>query len=155
MNKQDITQMFIEAKELVSGIEEQYRGLALKVVFRWLLDQSLGPVQPASSPAAAAVPPSMALNEFLASTKPKPHKDLVLRIAQYYLKFKKEPVTRAEFKEAYSLARRSPPQNRSDIIAKCARKGYLMVYPSRKEGKEAWQITQTGEKYLEEHVAKA
>lgn len=150
MNKEDITQKFTKAKQLVSGIEERYQELALTVVFRWLLEQSAGVAKAAAPSAVPAIEPSMALNEFLASKKPTSHRDRVLLVAYYYLHSRNEPVTRAEFSDAYIIARTSRPQNLSDVIGKCVSKGYLTEYPTGKEGKRAWQITQTGEKYLQE-----
>lgn len=154
MNKEEITERFAKAKELVSGIEEPYQSLALEVVFRWLLEHVRGPAQPVGTAAKPAISPSMALNEFLASRKPMSHGDRVLLVAFYYLHSKNEPVARADISEAYTIARTSRPQNLSDIIGKCVSKGYLTEYPAGKEGKRAWQITQTGEKYLEEQGAK-
>lgn len=155
MNKEDVTQKFAEAKELVSEVEESYRSLALEVVFRWLLDQTAGPAQVVGSRVEPLISPSMALNEFLALRKPASHKDRVLLVAYYYLYYKNEPVTSAEIDEAYTLARMARPQNLSDIIGKCVAKGYLMEHPVEKEGKRALQITQTGERYLDEQVTKA
>ncbi len=155
MDKEDITQKFAKAKELVSEIEEPFQGLALEVVFRWLLDQALVPVQVVSPGVGPTINPSMALNEFLASRKPTSHKDRVLLVAYYYLHSKNESVTRAEVSEAYTLARMARPQNLSDVIGKCVAKGYLMEHSVEREGKRAWQITQTGEKYLAEQATKA
>lgn len=155
MNKEDIAEKFNMAKDLVSDIEEPYQGLALEVVFRWLLDQAAGIAKAVGAPAVPAIRPSMALNEFLASRRPESHKDRVLLVAYYYLYSKNEPVTRAEIDEAYTLARMSRPQNLSDVIGKCVSNGCLTEYPAGKESRRAWQITQTGEKYLQERVSKA
>ena len=155
MNKEDIMQKFTKAKELVSGIEESHQRLALEVVFRWLLDQSLGSAERAAAKVGPSISSSTALNEFLSSMRPTSHKDRVLLVAYYYLHSKNEPVTRAEIDGAYTLARMVRPQNLSDIIAKCVVKGYLMEHPLEKEGNRALQITQTGERYLQEKIAKA
>lgn len=155
MDKEEITEKFIKAKELVSGIEESHQHLALEVVFRWLLDQAAGPVQPIGPIAAPTISPSMALNEFLASKNPTSHKDRALLVAYYYLHSKNEPVTRSELDEAYTLARMRRPKNLSDSIAKCVSKGYLVDYQDRKEGNRAWQITRTGEKYIQEKLSGA
>lgn len=154
MNKEDITQKFTKAKELVSGIEESHQRLALEVVFRWLLDQSLGPVERVATKVGPSISRSTALNEFLSSRKPTSHKDRILLVAYYYLHSKNEPVTRAEIDGSYTLARMVRPRNLSDIIAKCVAKGYLMEHPVEKGGNRAWQITQTGERHLQEQVAK-
>lgn len=155
MNKKEITEKFITAKELVSEIEEPYQHLALEVVFRWLLGQVLGPVQAMGAMGAAIISPSMALNEFLASRNPITHKDRVLLVAYYYLHSKNEPVTTSEFDEAYTSARMPRPKNLADTIAKCVSKGYLVDYRDGKEGKRAWQVTQTGEKYIQEKLGGA
>ncbi len=155
MNKEEIAERFAKAKELVSGVEEPYQSLALEVVFRWLLEQVRGPAQPVGIAAELVISPSMALNEFLASRKPITHKDRVALVAYYYFHSKNEPVTTSEIDEAYTLARMPRPKNLSDTIAKCVSKGYLVDYRDGKGGKRAWQITQTGEKYLNEKVSKA
>lgn len=153
MNKEEITERFAKAKELVSGIEEPYQSFALEVVFRWLLDQVGGIPKAVGAEASTAIKPSMALNEFLASRKPITHKDRVLLVAYYYFHSKNEPVTTSEIDEAYTLARMLRPKNLSDTVAKCVSKGYLVDYQAGKEGKRAWQITQTGEEYLQGEVA--
>jgi hypothetical protein len=155
VDEEEITQKFNKAKDLVSGIEERYRELALTVVFRWLLEQSAGVTKAAAPSAVPAIEPSMALNEFLASRKPTSHGDRVLLVAYYYLHSKNEPVTRAEVSEAYTIVRTARPRNLSDIIGKCVSKGYLTEYPAGKDDKRAWQITQTGERYLQEEVPNA
>lgn len=155
MNKEEITEKFTRAKELVSEIEESYQHLALEVVFRWLLDQVPGPPQPIGPMAAPTISPSMTLNEFLASRNPTSHKARVLLVAYYYLHSKNEPVTRSEIDEAYTLARMRRPKNLSDVIGKCVGKGYLVDYQEGKEGNKAWQITQTGEKYVQEKLSGA
>lgn len=155
MDKEEITEKFIKAKELVSEIEEPYQHLALEVVFRWLLDQVLGPAQAMAAMGAPTISPSMALSEFLALRKPITHKDRVLLVAYYYLHSKNEPVTTSEFDEAYTSARMPRPKNLSDTIAKCVSKGYLVDYRDGKEGKRAWQVTQTGEKYIQEKLSGA
>ena len=128
MGKEEITEKFIKAKELVSGIEESHQHLALEVVFRWLLDQVPGPAQPISPVVAPTISHSTTLNEFLASRNPTSHKDRALLVAYYYLYSKNEPVTRSEIDGAYTSARMKRPKNISDVIAKCVSKGYLVDY---------------------------
>lgn len=155
MNKEEIAEKFAKAKELVSDIEEPQQSLALGIVFRWLLDQATGVPKASGGPAELTIEPSMALNEFMASKRPTSHGDRVLLVAYYYLHSKNEPVTRAEISEAYTIARTPRPQNLSDIIGKCVSKGYLTEYPDGKDGRRAWQITHTGESYLQEEVPNA
>lgn len=149
MNKEQVTEKFNRARKLVSGIDEPFQGPALEVVFRWLLDQELVGVHPAREAGEVPVRPTMQINEFLASKKLESHADKVLGIAYYYLHAKDEPVTRPEIEEAYATSRLARPQNLSDVIAKCVRKGYLVDSREQKQGKKAWQITPTGEKCVE------
>ncbi len=150
MNKEQVTEKFNRARELVSSIDEPFRGRALEVVFRWLLDLELVGVHAGREAGEPPVRLTMQINEFLASKKLKSHTDKVLAIAYYYLHAKSETVTRPEIEEAYATSRLPRPQNLSDVIAKCVRKGYLVDSREQKEGQKAWQITPTGEKYVEE-----
>ena len=150
MNKQQITEKFNSARELVSGIDESFRGLALEVVFRWLLDQEIVSLHPLSEVEGVPVRLTMQINEFLASKKLKSHTDKVLAIAYHYLYAKGEPVTGHEIEEAYATSRLARPQNLSDVVAKCVRRGYLVGSQEQKEGQKTWHITPTGEKYVEE-----
>lgn len=150
MNEQQITEKFNKARELVSGIDASFRGLALEVVFRWLLDQELVSVHPLREVEGVPVRLTKQINEFLASKKLKSHTDKVLAIAYHYLTAKGEPVTKLEIEEAYSTSRLARPQNLSDVVAKSIRRGYLVGSREQKEGQKAWHITTTGEKYIEE-----
>jgi len=150
MDKQQVTEKFNMARELVSGIDEPFRDLALEVIFRWLLDQELIGVHPLREAGGARVRPTMQINEFLASKKLKSHTDKVLAIAYHYLHAKGKPVTSPEIEEAYITSRLARPQNLSDVVAKCIRRGYLVGSREQKEGQKAWHITPTGEKYVEE-----
>jgi len=96
--------------------------------------------------------PQKPLSEFLALANLKSHIDWAVAIAYHSYHSEQTAVTRAEFLNAYVKARLSRPANISDVIAKCIKAGYLQE--TKKEDKKAWQITMTGEKYIEEKLSK-
>ena len=72
-------------------------------------------------------------------------------IAYYVFKETNEPITIAEIVDAYSRARLKKPQNLSDVIGSCVRRGFL-VDADRKDGAKAWVITGKGEEFVEESM---
>ncbi len=72
-------------------------------------------------------------------------------VGALYFNFHKGNIslTLQELGDAYSNARTKSPANFSDVLGACIRKGYVIEARDKKDGKKAWQITSTGEKYLE------
>ena len=58
-------------------------------------------------------------------------------------------MTSEDILEAYGRVRERRPTNLSDLIAKSIRKGHIVEAPEGKDGRRAWQITPTGERYVE------
>lgn len=54
---------------------------------------------------------------------------------------------------AYQAAKEPRPGNLSDTVGKNMTRGLFMAAP-KKEGKKAWMLTTTGEKYVEEELKK-
>lgn len=152
MTKEEITEKFRTAKELVSGIEESFRPLALQVVFRWLLDQKRHGERTRGEGKEPRIALTMQINEFLASKNVKSHTDRILATAYYYLRNSDQPITKSEIEEVYRRTRIPRPKNLSDLIAKLVRRGYFVDSPGGQKGQKAWQITPTGEKYVEEKL---
>ncbi len=101
---------------------------------------------------AVALPSQV--SEFLAQTNIRTHVDRVVAILYYYRRRGEESMTITEFEEAYSSIRVKPPRNFSDLLAQCIRKGYVVEAENKKDGKKAWQITDTiGERYVREELA--
>jgi hypothetical protein len=65
-----------------------------------------------------------------------------------------ESLTIAEIKAAYEKARIKSPAKVSDVLATCVRRGQVIEAPEPKDSKKAWQITPTGDKYVEGDLAK-
>ena len=94
------------------------------------------------------------INEFLARLSVESYPERVTAIAYYQLHNQQsQGVTLEDFRRAFSVARIPGPKNLSDVIAKCIRRGLLMDAESR-DGQRAWQITQTGERSIEERLGR-
>src|SRR5438105_714708 len=89
------------ARRLSEPEPEPFRSAA----FRTLLDYLINNRAPLSEPRAAAIPPGLDLNEFLASLHAETHPDRVLAIAFYQERYSHgPPVTNHELSEAYQRA---------------------------------------------------
>lgn len=147
MNKEDIAAKAARAKELVEDIEEPFRKIAFEVLFRKLLEErEATPVRGGLELTATSI------GEFLSSKNLDSMPDQVTAIAYYFFHTGQECVTRMEFLEAFGKARLHRPTNISDVIARCIQKGLLVDYPEKKDGQKAWQITPTGERYVQEQL---
>lgn len=150
MDKEEVTQKYRLAQELVGGIDKSFQDRALEIVFRRLLEEGEVPVAP--PPARIDISKTLPrhLSELLKSKSPKSHPERVLAIACFYLRTKNEPVTRAEILNEYTNVHLPRPKNMSDVIAQCVRKAWLVSHPDRKEGQNAWFVTPTGEAYFDQ-----
>ena len=50
---------------------------------------------------------------------------------------------------AFRSAREAPPKNLNDAVNKCVARGFLMEAREKKDAKKAWQLTSTGERFVE------
>ena len=153
MDKGEIQKKIKEAKELVGGeANDPLIQIAFREVFRMLLQQSSQPTVSQSSRPVPSVAQDMQLSEFLAQMKKKRETDRVDAILSYNLHNGEESSTREEILEAYSMAKLRRPTNLSDVIARCIRKGHVVESSQMKDGQKAWQITATGEAYVQEEL---
>jgi len=144
VNEQEIQRKLKKAKELSKDYEEPLRSN----LFIWILNNlSLeGEGETGVAPVKVAVV-RMPLTEFLASGNLRSHVDRVVAIAYHFYHKSQIALTRVEFLDAYAKARFSRPANMTDVIARCVKAGYLV--DTQKENQKAWQITGTGERYVE------
>jgi len=153
MKKEDIQSKIQQAKELVGGKpEDPFTQIAFREVFTLLLGESYAVAQEIKPPAAPKeLTPQ--LTEFLALLNVGSHVDRVVAIL-YHRHHTGDGLTTVEdFQDAYSNARVKAPQNFSDVLGKCIRKGYAVESKDKKDGKKAWQITPSGEKYVEDEIS--
>lgn len=138
------------AREIAGSYEEPYKTVVFTEILKRLLDMpSRAPVAATGSggpEVVAALPGS--LNEFLAAKAARSHPDRVACIAYYLYRRDGLSMTAKDIAEGYTAARVRRPQNVSDVVGTCVRKGWL-VDAERRDGAKAWTITPTGEQYVE------
>lgn len=156
MNRDKLVEYLDLAKEAAERQPEQYQIPAFKVILRHLLSetpmtaaQQHDTPRPASpTPIGASIAAGKQLNEFLAQLSPKSHPDRVCAISYFLFKEKGESTTVNDIVDAYSRARIRRPQNISDVLGSCVRKGRL-VDTEKKDSSKAWVITNAGEAHVE------
>jgi len=143
------------AREAVEAEPEPYRTAAFPIVLQHLLRErgsTAGAARADSEPAPRghSVALGMQLNEFLATKAPKSHPDRLTSIAYYYYHERgNQAISISDIVEAYARARIKKPQNISDVIGSCVRRGHL-IDTDKKDGAKAWLITKAGEVHVEE-----
>jgi len=55
----------------------------------------------------------------------------------------------ADLEAAFRSAREKLPRNMNDVVNKNVAHGYLMEMKEKKDSKKAWQLTSTGERFVE------
>jgi len=155
MDRAKIQSKIQEAKELVGGTpEDPFTQIAFREVLRILLQEHPVLLEEKSGLKTEAVLLPKQLSEFLAQKNIKSHVNRVVAILYYHYHSGQESTTILELQEAYSSIRVKAPHNFSDLLARCIRKGYVVGVLSEEDGKKAWQITPTGEKYVGEELGR-
>jgi hypothetical protein len=153
VDKEEIQNKIRLAKELVGGTPaDPLTQIAFREVFRMLLQESSSIAGEETKPRTKRGALPTQISEFLVGKNITTHIDRVVAILYYSYRKSNEPATIAELEEAYSNARVKQPRNFSDLLATCIRKGYVVEARDKKDGKKAWQITLTGEKFVEEEM---
>ena len=151
MNREEIKNRITEAIEITQDVEEPYKSIAFEVIFRKLIEETPATSEGRDLPGSAIVA-RMQASEFLASLNVRSQLDQFVAVAYYFLRSGQESVTRAEIMDTLSKARLPRPKNPSDVIGKCIRRAHLIEAAEQKDKQKAWQITPTGEKYVEEQL---
>lgn len=153
MDKEEVMRKIEEAKALVGGnTQDPLTQIAFGEVLRMLLQQYSQPGVGQTERKTALTAQGVQISEFLAQSKIGSETDRVATILYYHLHNGRDSSTRAEILEAYATARFRRPTNLSDVIARCIRKGHVIEAQEKKDSQKAWQITVTGEKYVEEQL---
>ena len=138
-----------QALDCVQNLDEPYRSLAFRVTLEKLLSEE-GTMQKAPERVAASpekgLPP---INEYFSALHPKAYTDAVVIIAYYLLHGeKRELFTIQDIADRLSRCRAEKPKNLSDVLAGCARNGWLAEGDYKQGGMKSWYLTATGEKYV-------
>jgi hypothetical protein len=113
----------------------------------------LSPQTTAPTAVDTKLPSSLA--EFIKSKgSPSEHTDIEVLCAYWLLK-KENMISYnvADIQNCYDEARIAKPANINGIMNRIQESGYIMAVKEKKDGKKAWVITGTGEKYVQEMKA--
>jgi len=155
MDKKEIQSKIQMAKELVGGDpEDRFAQIAFGEVFKLLIKEPLVVSEGEMKSKIKTVSLPSQVSEFLAQKNIISHTDRVVAVLYYYYHSGNTLMTIAEFENTYSSIRIKQPRNFSDVLAQCIRKGYVVEASNKKDDKKAWQITPTGEKFVEEELGR-
>lgn len=153
MEDEGIQEQIQRALDSVRELDAPYREIAFRIVLERLLweEGRSGKNAPgrmeAPSSEREALPP---INEFYSSLHLKAYTDAAVAIAYYLLHAEKISLfTIQEVADRLSKCRAERPRNLSDVLAGCARNGWLAEGNEKQGGMKSWYLTSTGEKYFE------
>lgn len=143
-----------DAIDIAKQVEDEWRIATFRVVLAQLLSGEVHIAGESGSAAAARAPstldPDVGIGEFLARVNPTSHPDTVRAVLYQALRTDTASLTANEILDGYRETRRKVPKNLSDVLAPCFKQGHIIEAPAKKDGKKAWQITPSGERYVEE-----
>lgn len=149
MENETIRTKIRQARECVQELEEPFQRIAFQVILEALIkEEGLKKSGKATSePTMKTFPP---INEFFSTAHPKAFTEAVVTIA-YYLHHaeKVSYFTIQDIAEGLSKCRAGKPKNLSDVLAGCARNGWLAEGNEKQAGMKSWYLTASGEKYME------
>lgn len=104
-------------------------------------------------PLTQSVVKQISAKEFLLSKKISTAMDKTLALA-YYLEHigQVSPFRVEDLSSVFQSAREKFPANFNDMINKNIAKGFIMETRERKDGKKAWILTASGEKFVESNL---
>ncbi|HLG22387.1 MAG TPA: hypothetical protein VI382_06200 [Candidatus Manganitrophaceae bacterium] len=157
MENETIKNRIQQALDCVQGLDEPYRGLAFQVVLERLLQEGADGRRADPKPEAREGGKGFTpINEFYSSLSLKSHTDSVVAIAYYLLHAESAPLfTIREVSERLSKCRAEKPKNLSDVLAGCAKNGWLAEGSQKIGGMKSWYLTSTGEKYFQSKLKPA
>ena len=138
-----------QALDCVQDLGEPFRSLAFQITLKRLLSEEAGlkkEIESAAPSSEKTLPP---INEFYSALHPKAYTDAVVIIAYYLLQGeKRELFTIQDMADRLSKCRAEKPKNLSDVLAGCARNGWLAEGDYKQGGMKSWYLTATGEKHV-------
>ena len=154
MDKSSVLEKVRDAIDVAREVEDEWKIATFQTVLAHLLatETDLTARSAPEGPTAGAPLPGadLGMGEFLAVLAPTTHPDTVEAILYRTLRSGEESLSASEILDGYRQTRRKVPQNLSDVLKYCIRRGHVVPAPEKKEGKKAWQITPSGEHYVEE-----
>ena len=91
----------------------------------------------------------LSIKEFILSTSPSDDVQKTLAIACYLEKYEGFTSCNVEdLKRGFQLAKEATPANMNDKVNMNIKKGHMAEAKEKKDGKKAWIVTNSGEKFL-------
>jgi hypothetical protein len=110
--------------------------------------------QPTTQTAVDTTLPASLAEFIIAKGNPNEHTDIEVLCAYWLLKKENmNSYNATDIKNCYDKARIAKPTNINDIMNTIQSSGHIMEVSEKKDGKKAWVITGTGEKYVEQMKA--
>jgi hypothetical protein len=155
MEEKTIGDVLQRAERIVkdAGLEERLEPVAFGAVAELLLraEGGEGLAAVGALRRVGRVQEGEAINEFLRRLNLKSHSDRAVTIAYYLLHSQGQLTFNVNhLEDAYTLAREVKPKNFADVAGACAKKGFFTATGHKLDGLKEWQITKTGEVYVEE-----
>lgn len=98
----------------------------------------------------------MSAKEFLLTKAFKSEVEKTLLLAYYLERMEGIPSFNInDVVRVFQAAKEKKPANPSDAVAKNIGRGFVMEISEKKDGKKAWMLTATGERYVEENLNKS
>jgi hypothetical protein len=130
---------------MVQDLDARVRHLEMRVsALEGLLQQS---------PSTAVKMKKQSAREFL-TTKNASSEPLKVLVFGYFLESHEgfQAFNVSDLDMTFRSARETPPKNINDAVNKCVARGYLMEAREKKDSKKAWQLTSTGERFVEHEM---
>jgi len=135
MNAEEIERLLRDHESRLSALEKRFEGGAL--------------------PAAVAGKKQSA-KEFLLTKSLSSETQKVLALA--YFAEREDGLASfnvSDLEAIFRAAREKLPKNMNDAVNKNVARGFIMEAAEKKDSKKAWQLTSTGERFVEEEMARA
>jgi hypothetical protein len=104
----------------------------------------------------AQIPKEISVKEFILDKKRSSDPNKALTIGYYLEKLRKiSPFTIRDLEQLFREAREPLPSNTNDVVNQDIAKGFMMEAEEKKDGRKAWTLTSTGEKFVENGLKEA
>ncbi len=98
----------------------------------------------------------ISIKEFLLSKRPSSEASKTLVIAYYLERHRNtSPFTTRDLEQLYREAREPLPTNINDVVNQNIAKGFIMEAEDKKDGRKAWILTSSGERFVENGLKQA
>jgi hypothetical protein len=98
----------------------------------------------------------ISVKEFILDKKPSGDPNKTVTIGFYLERHRKvSPFTIKDLEQLFREAREPVPTNLNDVVNQNISKGFMMETETKKDGRKAWTLTATGEKFVEDGLSKA